>query len=151
MTRTAPAGLLPMLLAGCAMTQVGAVMHPTISGSVTVRSTDGTEVSWAPDRCTSGDLAYFVGFDFLSTHDDSHLRAVLEPIDGPVVRWTSTASGAQHTTVLRSVDCETLQLDVQPTAWRVNEVREFAGHVDLRCTMPGGARLQGRIDVDHCH
>jgi len=152
MKRIASAILLPLLLADCAMTQVGGVMRPTVSGSIVVRDPDGSQRSWAPDRCVSGDLAYFVGFDFLSTRDDGHLRAALEPIDNsPVVRWTSTASGVQQSVVLHSADCARLDVDAQPTDWRVDEVREFAGHVDLQCTLPDGKRLEGRIAVDHCH
>lgn len=151
MKRIAAAILLPLLLAACAMTQVGGVMHPTVSGSIVVRNPDGSELSWAPDRCASGDLAYFVGFDFQSTRDAGHLRAALEPIDGAVVRWTSAASGVQQSVVLRSADCARLDVEAQPTDWRVNEVREFAGHVDLQCTLPDGRRLEGRIAVDHCH
>lgn len=143
--------ILPLLLAGCAMTQVADVMHPTISGSVVVRSADGVEVRWTPDRCRSGDYAYFVGFDLLSARDQGYLRAVLEPIDGPVVRWTSGADGAQHPIILRRADCNLLDVDARATAWRVNDVREFTGHVDLRCDSPDGTHLEGRITVDHCH
>lgn len=149
--RSSASGFLPLLLAGCAMTQVGGVMHPAISGSMVLHRMDGTELRWTPDRCVSGDVALFAGFDFLSSHDDAQLRVVLEPIDGPAVRWTSGAAGAQERTVLRRADCARLDVDVQPTAWQVNDVREFAGHVDLQCTSADGTRFEGRIAVDHCH
>jgi hypothetical protein len=142
--------LLPLLLAGCAMTQVAGVMHPTVSGSIVLHRIDGSEVHWTPDRCSSGDNALFVGFDFLSTHDDGHLRVVLEPIEGPVVRWTSGA-GSQDRTVLHRADCARLDVEAQPTAWRVNDVREFAGHVDLQCDATDGTHFEGHIAVDHCH
>ena len=77
MTRPFAAALLALLLADCAMTQVAGVMHPAISGDIDLRRADGTGVHWIPDRCSSGDHALFVGFDFLSTHDDGHLRVVL--------------------------------------------------------------------------
>ena len=145
------AGLLALLLSGCAMTQVGDVMHPTISGSIVLRRMDGTDLRWNPDRCVSGDVALFVGFDFLSTHDEGHLRVVLEPIDGPVVRWTSGAGSRQDRLVLRHADCARLDADAQPTAWRVNDVREFAGYVELQCDAADGTHFEGRISVDHCH
>ena len=149
--KRAVVALLPMLLAGCAMTEVGGVLHPTVSGSLSVRNPDGRELHWTPDRCISGDLAYFSGFDFLATADDSRLRAALDPIEGPVVRWTSTAAGVQQSAILRSADCARLDVEAKLTAWRVNEVREFAGYVDLECTSADGLHLAGRIAVDHCH
>ena len=147
----AAAAWLPLLLSACAMTEVGGVMHPTVSGDVVVRGPDGSELHWAPDRCVSGDLAYFAGFDFLSTHDEGRLRAALDPIDGPVVRWTSETAGVEQSVVLHRTDCAQLDVDAKLTAWRVNEVREFTGYVDLQCTSPEGMQLEGRIAVDHCH
>jgi hypothetical protein len=151
MKLAAVAALLPILLVGCAVTEVGGVMHPTLSGDIVVRGPDGSELHWKPDRCVSGDLAYFAGFDFLSTRDEGHLRAALDPIDGPVVRWTSATTGAPQSIVLRRIDCTRLDVEARLTDWRVNEVREFAGYVDLQCASPGGMRLEGRIAVDHCH
>ena len=151
MTRPVAGSFLFLLLAGCAVTQVASVMQPAVSGGLAVHRIDGTELQWTPDHCSSGDNALFVGFDFLSTHDDGHLRVVLEPIDGPAVRWTYSDGNAQDRTVLRRADCARLDLDVHPTAWEVNDVRDFAGYVDLQCTSPEGLHLEGRIAVDHCH
>jgi len=154
MNRSAPAlvaSTIFLLLGACAVTQVGSVMHPAISGSLDIRAADGSQIRWTPDRCVSGDLAYFVGFDFLSSRGSGHLRAALDPIDGPAARWTQGAGPERAALILRGTDCVTLDLDVQPTAWRVNDVREFAGHVSLSCAAPDGTRVEGRIEVDHCH
>jgi len=154
MSRSAPAlvaSTIFLLLGACAVTQVGSVMRPAISGSLDIRAADGSQIRWTPDRCVSGDLAYFVGFDFLSSRGSGHLRAALDPIDGPAARWTQGAGPERAALVLRGTDCVTLDLDVQPTAWRVNDVREFAGHVSLSCAAPDGTRVEGRIEVDHCH
>ena len=140
--------VLPLLSSACAVT---AVMHPTISGSITVTGAGGSPEQWSPDRCVSGDLAYFAGFDFLSTHDQGHLRAALNPIDGPVVRWSSGGAAADTALIMRRDNCALLEVDVQPTRWWVNDVREFAGHVTLSCTVADGRQIEGRIEVDHCH
>jgi hypothetical protein len=150
MKRTAVrlATLLPLALGACGVTKV---MHPTVSGSIVVTDADGARAQWSPDRCVSGDLAYFAGFDFLSTHDGGHLRAALHPIDGPAVRWNFSGAPANTVLTVRRDDCSLLDVDVQPTAWRVNDVREFTGHLALRCTFSDGRKIEGRIDVDHCH
>jgi hypothetical protein len=143
---------MPLLLGACTMAQVGGVMRPSISGGLDIRAADGMQARWTPDRCVSGDLAYFAGFDFLSSHDAGHLRAALDPIDGPGVRWTPDGAGpGPAALILRGTDCTTLDLDVRPTVWRVNDVREFAGHVNVSCTASDGTHVEGRIDVDHCH
>jgi hypothetical protein len=142
---------LPLLLSACALGQVGAVVHPTISGSILVRHADGAELRWTPDRCASGDRGYFVGFDFLSSQNSGQFRALVDPIAGPAIRWKPTTGESPHAEVLRRSDCSKLDMDVQPTAWRVNEVREFAGHIELQCTTADGSRIEGRIAVDHCH
>jgi hypothetical protein len=149
--RFALAASLPLLVGACAVTQGGGVIHPTISGSVVLRTVDGRQTRWTPDRCVSGDLAYFAGFDFLSTRDSGHLRALLDPIDGPVIRWTMDDGSGPNALILRRMQCASLDMDVQPTAWRVNDVREFAGRLFIACATADGTQLEGRIDVDHCH
>ena len=138
---------LPLLLSACALAQVGAVMHPTVSGSLVVRQSDGSETLWTPDRCASGDRSYFLGFEFASSQDQSQLRTVREATTGIVVRWVS----AQHVALVHAGDCAKLELDIEPTGWRVNEIREFAGHVQMQCTTADGLSIAGRINVDHCH
>jgi hypothetical protein len=140
-----------LLLGGCAVGQIPGVLNPTLNGGIVVRN-GGAETRWTPDRCLSGDRAYFAGFDFASTRDGARLRAALDPIEGPAVLWTSAAAApAQQPLRLRRSDCSSLDLAVEPTAWRVNEVREFSGHIALLCTAADGTRIEGRIDVDHCH
>ena len=70
--------LLPLSLAACALGQIGAVVHPTVSGSVDIRTGD-VMARWNPDRCVSGDRAYFLGLEFHSSADSQSLRAWREP------------------------------------------------------------------------
>jgi len=140
------AASLPLLLSACVIGQVGAVIHPTVSGGLLLRDAAGTETRWTPDRCASGDLNYFLGFDFSSSSDSSALRVVKQPIAGATARWLS----AQHVATFPSAGCARFDIDVHPTGWRVNEVRELAGYVELQCSADG-ATIEGRISVDHCH
>ena len=136
--------LLPVL-AGCALGQIGGVIRPTVSGGLSVHRPDGTQTHWTPDRCVSGDLNYFLGMDFFGA--DSQLRAIREPTGEIVVLWTSQGL----TSPLHSADCAELTMNIQPTGWRVNEVREVAGSVQLRCRLSTGLTLEGSLAVDHCH
>jgi len=138
---------LATLLAGCALGQIGAVMHPTVAGRLDLRRADGSQSEWTPDRCASGDWNYFLGFDFSSAQDQSQLRAISEPAGDIVVRWTSP----QGVRMFRAPDCSQLALDVRPTGWRVNEVREFAGHLELQCQAADGVSIAGTLTIDHCH
>ena len=144
--RLALLSALPLLLSACVLGQVGAVIHPTVSGSLIIHQTDGTDVHWTPDRCISGDLGYFLGFDFVSSQDQRTLRAWIDASSQPLAQWTTTQA-----LPLRAGDCSKLEVVVQPTGWRVNEVRELAGHVELQCTTADGTRIEGRLAVDHCH
>ena len=141
---------LSFFLSSCVLGDVASVTHPSISGLLKVTGRDGASASWTPDTCQSGAVEYFVGFDFLSS-TTGQLRALVDPLAGPAVRWKPDASQPQRTVVFRSGDCSKLDIAVQPTGWRVNDVREFAGHVDLQCRSADGLSLEGRISVDHCH
>ena len=136
-----------VLLSGCALSQIGAVIHPTVAGTLSMRGADGTETRLALDRCKSGDWNYFLGFDFSAALDQGQLRAIKDPAGDVIVRWTSP----QGAKVFRAADCNQLDLDVLPTGWRVNDVREFSGHLELRCQAADGTSIAGRLSVDHCH
>ena len=138
---------LPLLHA-CTLGQIGAVVHPTVNGTLLVRGADGAQRQWTPEHCASGDLDYFLGLDFSSVPDGQRLRAIREPTGETLVLWTTPAS---TTATLRATDCAELRLDIQPTGWRVNEVREFAGALRLRCQLPDGGAIEGSVSVDHCH
>jgi hypothetical protein len=137
--------LLPLLLSACALGQIGAVAHPTVSGGVEVKTGD-VMARWNPDRCVSGDRSYFLGFEFRSGTDSQALRAWREPGGETVALWTSDRGSI----TLHASDCDRLELDVHPTGWRVNEVREFAGSTEMSCRLPQGT-LEARLSVDHCH
>jgi len=140
-----------LLLDACAATQVFDVMHPTVTGSIEVRRADGQPLHWAADRCVSGDLAYFMGFDFHSKQDGAMLRALVDPLEGAIVRWMPAQESGLAAVTFRPKDCTRLDLHVEPTEWHVNDVREYAGHLDLSCDAADGMHIEGHLAVDHCH
>ena len=138
-----------LLVSGCAAVPIAGGVDPAIRGDIVV-DRGGTATAWRPDQCRSGDRAYFAGFDFASSSDGSRLRTALNPVGPPTAVWTP-APAPERSIVLRPSDCSVLDIAVTPTAWRINDVRDFAGHVTLHCTAADGTRFEGRIDVDHCH
>jgi hypothetical protein len=139
-----------LLLAGCGVPgllhQARQVSNPAMTGEITINSEDGTLIIWHPDRCRSGEHEQFFGFD-LDTAGSDHVRAVLDPLSGPGVRL---AGLERDLIVLRKSDCAVLDLDIQPTGWTINEYRDFSDRLELDCTA-GGLRIQGSINVQHCH
>ena len=140
-----------LLLTACAATQVLDVVHPTVTGSIELRSAGRQPMHWAADRCVSGDLAYFMGFDFHSSQDAALLRALVDPLEGAIVRWMPAHESGLAPFTLRAKDCTRLDLRVEPTQWHVNDVREYAGQIDLSCDAADGTHIEGHLAVDHCH
>jgi hypothetical protein len=78
--------IIPVVAAGCALVSIP---NPIISGSLVIHDPDGSQEVWTADRCLSGDRSNFVGWDFSSSSNASQLRALVDPIKGPVGRWRS--------------------------------------------------------------
>ena len=51
------------------------------------------------------------------------------------------ATPAQQPLRLLRSDCSSLDLTVEPTVWRVNDVREFSGHIALLCAAADGTQV----------
>jgi hypothetical protein len=151
MTRPLVLLCFSLFLCSCAVTEIVGITHPKVTGTLAVQQADGTQVHWTPDICASGGFSYFYGVDFQMRKGDGQLRALVDPIAGPVVRWQSGSGAAQRTEILRPADCSSFDFDVHDTGVFFNDVREFAAEIQLQCTAADGARIQGRVKVDHCH
>lgn len=136
--------VLAALLAGCG---AAAVVRPTLDGALSLRRTEGPMLRLAPDQCRSGDREYFYGADFASAAEGWRLRAVRQPLGEIVLQLD--AADVQVT--LGQAQCARLDLQIAPTGWQINEIRDFAVQLDLDCTLPHGGRLSGRLSADHCH
>ena len=128
--------VLFLLVSGCGSTVMD-VVHPTVTGKLEVA---GQTI--APARCISGDRFYFYGADLVDESAGATLRVVIDPLDGPRVRLMTR----DRDVVYDRKSCSTLAANLQPTGWRVNEYRDFAGDVVLEC-----GDVRGRVEWDHCH
>lgn len=133
----------------CAACTTAYLPPPLASDAVTgaVVVVRGVEESrFSIDRCVAGEHEMFYGFDLGSADSKLALRAVVDPIGGPLVR-VATATGEY---VLRKAECETLRVDVRPTGWRINDVRDFAGGVVIDCRA-GDAQIRADVRISACH
>lgn len=150
---------LSIALSGCGVPAVlreaGEVANPAVLGELTFRDPDGgTLVVWTPDSCISGEVEQFHGFDISSSREPAgsgiRLRAVLDPLDGPGLRITGLEGSPREGIVLRKADCRTLDLRLSHTGWRVNDVYDLSGSLDVSCAA-SGLELEGSVEVHHCH
>lgn len=147
--------LFPVLLvalAGCGtIEEARQVVNPAVAGEIVIRTSGSEPIFWSPAVCQTGEIEQFFGFIVGAADSPIVLRAVLDPLDGPGLRITGLEGPPPYGVVLRPADCKTLDLRVQPTSWRVNEMRDLSGTLDMSCTLDGGMSLEGSVEVSHCH
>jgi hypothetical protein len=152
-----PRRLLPILLAaaalaGCSLIQeTQQVLSPAVAGEIIIRTAPGEPVTWTPAFCQTGEIEQFFGFVLGASDSPVVFRAVLDPLDGPGLRITGLEGTPPYGFVVRPADCRVLDLRVQPTRWRVNEMRDVSGTLDMSCNLAGGLSLEGSVEVSHCH
>ena len=122
---------------------------PSIVGEVSIRAPQSEPITWNPDACSSGEHEQFFGFILRSNGSPVVLRAVVDPLDGPGLRVVGL-EGADGL-VVRPSTCERLDLVVEPTGWRVNDIQDLSGTLDVRCLTADGASVEGSVEVRHCH
>jgi hypothetical protein len=145
--------ILSLLLSGCGVPAVlreaKDVANPSVAGELTLRAPEGEPVVWRPDACFSGEHEQFFGFIVRSNGSPVVLRAVIDPLDGPGFRVVGL-EGADDL-VVRPSQCERLDLVVEPTGWRVNDIQDLSGTLDVRCSTADSASVEGSVEVRHCH
>ena len=141
-----------LLLSGCGMSsalrEAKDVANSSVSGELSIRTAQGEPVAWKPDTCLSGEYEQFFGFILRSNGSPVILRAVIDPLDGPGLRVVGLESA--DGVVFRPSLCERLELAVEPTGWRVNEIQDLSGRLDVRCATADGS-VEGWVEVRHCH
>lgn len=122
-------------------------LRPALEGEVVLRWADGEETALTPEVCLSGDRANFRGVDLLAP--PYVLRVVAEPLAGLGVVVIDTEGDRRP--IFRSSSCAVLRGDVQRGGWRVNDVWDVSGYVEVDCRLTSGEELEGRISFAHCH
>ena len=138
MSRPLSALLIAVTLTGCVHTRVG--------GRLSIE-TASPAAAFAPERCWSGAREYFYGVDLASGNSQARLRVLLDPLGGPVLKLSS-GGGVR---LLSGDKCSVLKVDLKPTGWRVNGVRDFSGTLSLDCEPEPGTHIQGDLSFTHCH
>lgn len=145
--------LLVLLLSGCGMSsalrEAKDVANPSVSGELSVRAPQGAPVVWKSDACLSGEYEQFFGFILRSNGSPVVLRAMIDPLDGPGLRIIGLEGAAG--VVFRPFQCERLELTVEPTGWRVNDIQDLSGSLDVSCAMADSGSIEGSVEVRHCH
>ena len=123
----------------------------TLQGSLTAEwPARGKQWTMTPDACESGERSGFFGVD-MWTQDggDAHLRAILDPGDGAIVKLD--LPDVEHTlTLTPGGNCKLLELEVERQNSRTNNIAHVRGHLQLECTEPGFT-LQADITFADCH
>jgi hypothetical protein len=104
-----------------------------------------------PSHCYSGAREYFHGVDLVDPSSHTLLRVVVDPILGPRLRLVEGGDGEPRVTLLDREQCRVLDAEVDPTAWRVNHVRDVSGHLRLECRGGDGRWLRADLTFSHCH
>lgn len=145
--------ILALLLSGCgvpaALREAKDVANPSVAGELTFRGPKGEPMVWRPDGCFSGEHEQFFGFILGANGSPVVLRAVIDPLDGPGFRVVGLAG--VDGLVVRPDMCERLELAVKPTGWRVNDIQDLSGTLEVSCRTTDGTSVEGALEVRHCH
>lgn len=106
--------------------------------------------AFQPTNCYSGDREYFFGVDLTSKSDPMQVRIIQDPIKGTFVKVLSGTSNGGSEMLFDAASCKVLQGNLRQTKWRVNEIRDMSGELELDCTF-SGETIRGSIVFNHCH
>ena len=143
-------GCIALGLQGCSLVHLEKTLgvNTSTSGEVQIRGGKLGELSLRPVVCLSGDRGMFRGVDLVAP--PLIVRVAGEPIDGLAAALIDSASGERRG-VFRRRDCNILRGDIQRTGWRINEIADLSGFVDIDCRLPSGEEIRGSITFEHCH
>lgn len=149
-------GALLAVCAGCSISQLINEAHdvesPAVSGSVEMHGPNLGEHTLAPLQCRSGDRFHFFGVDLADDRQGLTLRLIEDPALGPEIRvFSREQAGTGGGVLYRPALCRTLERRLEHTGWRINEIRDVSGSLEVDCVTGGGDSIAGKIEFSHCH
>ena len=148
MKRLAFLGAILLTSGGCLVHAIMKIVETTSSGSLAVAGPSFGEGRFAPSECSSGDREFFWGVDLRDAGRGIVVRLVSDPIRGVGLRVTG---GTGDSVFFEPGSCKLLRARIEPTGWRVNEVRDLRGRIEADCDDSRGNRVSGDLSFDHCH
>jgi hypothetical protein len=129
-------------ISGCATTK--------LQGSFATEGPVLGQKTFQPTSCYSGDREYFFGVDLTSKVDPMQIRILQDPVKGTFVKVITGAEGTSSELLFDGVSCKVLRGNLQQTKWRVNDIRDMSGELELDCDA-SGETIRGTIVFHHCH
>jgi len=133
--------LLPLVMAGPIILLLLLQGSESVSGRFEGRG--GGPGSWAMnvDKCVSGQSQGFFGVELYdSTRPGRRVRAVLDPVRGPLIFLRTSPSGGPGEQIPPE-QCRLLDLEVRFTGKRVNYIRGLEGRLETDCDPIQGAAV----------
>jgi hypothetical protein len=119
-------------------------------GIFEVSGDTGPSARLVPTRCGSGDPELFLGVDLEDERQGLVVRVVFDALDGPVLRVFDRIDPHVRTVLFFPEECDVFDVSIEPTGWKVNDVRVFRAALDVDCVTEDGARLAGHAEADSC-
>jgi hypothetical protein len=120
-------------------------------GTLTLVSGTLGNLTLTPAVCVSGERQLFLGTDFLDNNQGLTTRLIVDPTGGTSIRVFRSSSPLDRGLLLQRHDCDQLQLSLERTGWRINDVYDLRVSLEVDCRLPTGDSLRGQLAADHCH
>ncbi len=141
---------LAFLGAGCAVGTVLPAGKAEPAGDVILRSRTLGDRTLKPAACRSGEHQLFLGADFPDGQGIT-TRLIVEPTGAVSLRFFDVDHPLDPGVLFRRQDCGRLELSLDRTGWRINDIYDLHVSLDLDCRNASGDTASGHLAVDHCH
>ena len=103
-----------------------------------------------PEACYSGEHFVFLGAQVIDSKSKTEARLVIDPINGPVVRFFESGHGDEHSIVLRRKDCKVFDTGLDRTGSWTNGISEVSLNLRLDCRTRHGDVVRGSTTQKTC-
>jgi hypothetical protein len=142
--------ILALLASGCAVAPALQAPKAEPAGGVTLRSQALGERILKPTACQSGEHQLFLGADFLDGQGIA-TRLIVEPTGAASLRFFDVAHPLDPGVLFHRQDCGRLELSLDRTGWKINDVYDLHVSLDFDCRDASGDSASGNLVTDHCH